>query len=274
MSSDLHELVAAYALDALDSDEHERFERHLAECESCTAQLAELQEAATALAFAVEGPEPPASLRGHILESVRAESSAKVIAFPNRRWALPAVATVAAAAACLAVGLGIWATSLSSSLDRERAAVQQARLAQDLDARAIKTLLGRDGNTPIAGLSNNGVLSVTPYRDAVLVICDPLKAPRGKAFEVWVIHEKKPRPAGLFTGAEGNCAVVVVKGRCPEGGSCGSNRRARRRSRQADDSDPLPRRSSLRWASQPSAHSRATFPRWYGCARPRGDGRS
>ena len=74
MSSDLHELVAPYALDALDADERADFERHLAECERCSAQLADLQEAVAALAFAVEGPEPPAALRGRILESAREEA--------------------------------------------------------------------------------------------------------------------------------------------------------------------------------------------------------
>jgi anti-sigma-K factor RskA len=218
MSSDLHELAAPYALDALDADERERFERHLAECERCSAQLVELQKAAGALAFAFEGPAPPPSLRGRILEAARAESGGKVVAFPRRRWALPAVATLAAVAACIAVGLGIWATSLSNSLDRERSAVDQARRAQSLDAAAIHTLLKGDGlQTPISGYSNNGVLSVTPYRYAVLVICDPLQAPQGKTFEVWVIQREKPRSAGLFTGAEGNCVVFRVKGHVPKG---------------------------------------------------------
>src|SRR5438445_1070265 len=113
MSSDLHELVAPYALDALDEDERERFERHLADCERCSAQLAELQEAAGALAFAAEGPAPSPALRERILDGARGT----VIPFPRRRWILPAVATVAAAAAAVAIGLGIWASSLSHSLD-------------------------------------------------------------------------------------------------------------------------------------------------------------
>src|SRR2546422_449482 len=41
MSSDLHELVAPYALDALDEDERERFERHLADCDQAAKLLAE-----------------------------------------------------------------------------------------------------------------------------------------------------------------------------------------------------------------------------------------
>ena len=48
---DLHDLTAAYALDALDADEAEAYERHLGQCEECREQLAELNEAAASLAF-------------------------------------------------------------------------------------------------------------------------------------------------------------------------------------------------------------------------------
>ncbi len=43
---DLHELSAAYALDALDSDERESYEAHLAGCEDCQRELATLSETA------------------------------------------------------------------------------------------------------------------------------------------------------------------------------------------------------------------------------------
>ena len=36
--TDLHEFVAAYALDALDDDERTEFERHLGTCERCAAE--------------------------------------------------------------------------------------------------------------------------------------------------------------------------------------------------------------------------------------------
>ena len=48
---DVHDLTAAYALDALEPAEAEAYEAHLGQCEECRAQLAELNEAATALAF-------------------------------------------------------------------------------------------------------------------------------------------------------------------------------------------------------------------------------
>jgi anti-sigma-K factor RskA len=208
MSSDLHELAAPYALDALDADERERFERHLAECERCSAQLVELQETVGALAFVAEGPVPPPSLRGRILESARAESSAKVIAFPRKQWALPAVATIAAVAACIAVGLGIWAGSLSRSLDRERSAKAGY-------ARAFELLGGGAQVKALAG--GEGALLVAPGGGkAALVVCGLSQAPAGRTYEAWVIEDKTPRPAGLFRGG-GGCPPVLLEREVPAG---------------------------------------------------------
>jgi anti-sigma-K factor RskA len=208
MSSDLHELVAPYALDALDAGERERFERHLAECESCSAQLADLQEAAGALAFAAEGPEPPPSLRKRILESARAEKAGKVVHFPRRKWALSAAAAIAAAAACAAIGLGIWANSLSRSLDRERSAKAGYE-------RAVE-LLG--GGAQLKRLADaEGGLLVTPGGgDAALVVCGLSPAPAGKTYEAWVVEGQTPRPAGLFHGGSG-CPPVLLDRPVPPG---------------------------------------------------------
>jgi anti-sigma factor RsiW len=40
MEADLHDLTAAYALDALDPDEAREYEAHLARCERCRAERA------------------------------------------------------------------------------------------------------------------------------------------------------------------------------------------------------------------------------------------
>ena len=200
MSSDLHELVAPYALHALDDDERERFERHLAGCERCTAELAELQQAVRGLAFAAEGAEPPPELRERVLDAARAEGGAEVIPFRRRRWALPAAAAVAAAAACVAIGLGIWAASLSRSLDRERDAKgAYERAAQLLAAKATaKPLSGADGSLLVAADGR-----------AALVVCGLAGAPSGKTYEAWVIRAGNPRPAGLFHGGRG-CSPLLL----------------------------------------------------------------
>src|SRR5271154_7099073 len=100
---ELHELTAAYALDARDADELETYERHLAGCESCRDELARIAPATAALAYAVPPKAPPAELRERILSAARAERANVV---PLRPRGSRAVVAVAAVAACVAVGLG------------------------------------------------------------------------------------------------------------------------------------------------------------------------
>src|SRR5258708_4007463 len=107
----LHELTAAYALDALDPDEERAYEAHLAGCERCRKELSSFRDVAGSLALAVEPAAPRAALRGRILDAARAERPNVVPLRP--RWAYP-VAAVAAVAACAAIGLGVWAAQLSS----------------------------------------------------------------------------------------------------------------------------------------------------------------
>jgi anti-sigma-K factor RskA len=187
MSNDPHDLLAAYALDALDDDERERFERHLPDCADCSEQLALLREPVAALAHATEGPVPRAA----------------VIKLPRRNWALGAVAAVAAAAACLAIGLGIWANSLSNSLDRERSA-----------GSVVNRLLAKNATTkPLIGA--NGSLIVARNGEAALYVCELANAPSAKTYEAWVITGNSPEPAGLFRGGSG-CSEVSLTQRVPK----------------------------------------------------------
>jgi anti-sigma-K factor RskA len=197
MSNDPHDLLAAYALDALDEDERERFETHLAGCEECIEQLALLREPVAALAYAAEGPVPPRELRDRIVEGARAEPRAAVIKLPRRNWALGAVAAVAAAAACLAIGLGFWANSLSNSLDRERRAT--SRLDQLFQENATaKPLIGANGSLIV---SRNG--------SGAILVCGLANAPSSKTYEAWVITGNSPVPAGTFRGGSG-CRPVFL----------------------------------------------------------------
>lgn len=194
MNDEPHDLVAPYALGALDQDELEDFERHLAGCEQCRTQLAELEEAATALAYAAEGPEPPQELRERILEAARRDGRATVIRFPKRSWLLPAATAAAAVAAVAAVAVGLWARSLSNDLDRER----DARRAQ---SRAIELLASDAERRPLSG--GRGALLLGADGRASLVVCDLERAPEGKTYEAWVVQNDTPRPAGLFNGGSG-----------------------------------------------------------------------
>jgi anti-sigma factor RsiW len=199
----MHDWTAAYALDALSDDEMREYEEHLATCERCREELARLGGAASALAFAVDSPAPPEALRSRILESARAERPNVVPLLP--RWTAATVA-VAAVAAIAAIGFGIWATSLSHSLDRERSARQK-----------VERLLAnpRATRTPVSG-KTSGTLLVSPRGEAALIVSRLPHAPSGKTYEAWVIANGKPQPAGTYDGG-GDTSLLSLERTVPKG---------------------------------------------------------
>jgi anti-sigma-K factor RskA len=158
-NDDLHDLTAAYALDALDEDERRAFEEHLGDCDDCRIELASLGETAGALALATEGPVPAPHLRDRIVSAARAEQP-KVVAMRPRRTRVYAAVVVAAAVA-LAIGLSVG-------------------------------LSGGGGGKKLA-------LTVHPGGIAQLDVSGFDHAPPGKVYEAWVIDGGKPVPAGVFT---------------------------------------------------------------------------
>ena len=186
----IHELSAAYALDALDSGDRRRFEEHLGQCADCRDDVASFHEAAAALAYDVDAPAPPQALRERILTKARAERPSNIVPLPSRRWGLPIATGVAAVAACAALAFGLWAASLQNELD---------------DRAAVIELTGADGS-----------LLVEPSGEAILTVDGLGRAPAGKTYEIWVIEDGQTRPSGLFPGAPGR-SVVPLTERVPDG---------------------------------------------------------
>jgi anti-sigma-K factor RskA len=186
----IHELSAAYALDALEGDDRRRFEDHLAQCGGCREDVTSFQAAAGALAYDVDAPAPPDALRQRILERARSEGPSNVVQFRPRRWALPVATGVAAVAACAALAFGLWAVSLNNELSDRAEAIE---------------LAGADGS-----------LLIEPSGEAMLIVNRLGRAPAGKTFEIWVIEEGRSLPAGLFPGAPGRSVVPLNRG-VPEG---------------------------------------------------------
>lgn len=175
--NDIHDLAAAYALNALDPEDRWTYERHLDTCERCREEVANLREGAAQLAYAATGPEPQPELRERILRAAREERPATVIPF-RRRYLFPMTAVAAAAAAVAAVGLGLWASSLRDEVDRQRVVAMQG-----------------GGRLVVSG------------DDAAIVACVE-QAPADKTYEAWVIRDDVPQPAGLFRG--GGCGTVEL----------------------------------------------------------------
>ena len=200
----MHDLTAAYALDALDSDESREYEDHLATCELCREELVHLGGAAGALAFAVESPAPPEALRSRILEAARAERPNVVPLRPRWMGVMPAVAAIAAIAA---IAIGIWAATLSSSLNQERSArAKVVRLLADPTQSRVR----------VSG-TRTGTLFVGPNGTATLVVSRLAPAPSGRTYEAWVIQNGKPVRAGTFAGGGTTAAVFQLDRTVPSG---------------------------------------------------------
>jgi anti-sigma-K factor RskA len=190
----VHELTAAYALDALDEEERRAFEGHLSECARCRHELADFSQTAALLAHGTPPASPPPALRERILAEARSDR-AKVIPFPRRpRLLLGTAAALTAVAATLAIAFGVRSASLSEDLDEARTAV--AVLA-DPAGRSV----------PLKGA--NGRLHVDSEGSAALVVQGLPPAPAGKTYELWVIREGSPTPAGLFEGDDERDLVLL-----------------------------------------------------------------
>jgi anti-sigma factor RsiW len=200
---DVHDLTAAYALDALGQDERETYEAHLAQCARCREELAGLGETAAALAFGVVSPPPPPHLRERILTTAAAERE-NVASLPMRRpWLVRSAAAAASIAACTAIGLGIWAASLSHSLDRARAA--------SASAQAIAQVLANPSSHQIALKGGSGTVAVDPAGRGVLIVRRLPAAPSGHTYEAWVIPAGgMPQKAGLFAGGDSTTMVPLA----------------------------------------------------------------
>jgi len=179
---DIHELTAGYALDALDPGERADYEEHLSSCERCREELQGFWHVSGALAHAAGGPMPPASLRERILEQARSERS-NVVPLRRPRFVVPALSSVAAVAAVAAIGLGLWANSLSRDLDR---------------VESERAVLGDPNARTFPSVSGKADLVVRPSGEAVLIVRTLPPAPEGKDYEIWIFEDGVPRRAGLF----------------------------------------------------------------------------
>jgi len=193
--SELHSLVALYALDALNESDARSFEEHLALCERCREELAALREAAAALAYATPPAAPPPQLKQRILEQARSERQNVLPLRRPQAWRTP-LGIAAAAAAAVALGLGVWSATRPAG------------------GNAFTRMLSQPG-AKVSALGRSGAVAVAPDGRAALALSVP-RAPSGKAYEAWVIQAGRARRAGLFDGGS-ETSVIGLDGRVPAG---------------------------------------------------------
>ena len=206
MTSDLHHLAAAYALDALDDDDRAAFEAHLSECDTCRRDIADFGATAARLADGV-ATSPPAHLRERVMGAVATtrqdppavpapESSAPVSSLAEhrrRRFSMATLLATAAAVVLFAVGAVVIMSQRGGGSD-----VGDVIAAPDA---VVSTLEGSPGTVRLVW---------SPERDQVAVFGNGLDAPgTGFVYELWAIADDTPIPSGLFVPDDGTIREVV-----------------------------------------------------------------
>ena len=205
MSTDVHTLSGAYALDALAPDEAEEFHRHLAECPACQEEVRELRKAAARMG-AAEAVAPPAGLRRRILAAAartpqlpprtpRATAGSRPVGRPGRgrRVWLGAVA----AAAVIVVGGVVGIQALQDDDPALAPAVTQVFQADDVRTATVET-------------ANGGELTVgvSPGRNEMAVDTRSLPSPgEGRVYQIWAVHGSEMVSAAVLDDPEAGAAM-------------------------------------------------------------------
>lgn len=199
MSADsMHDLAAPYVLDALDPQERGRYEAHLESCEACRVEVARLSSGVEAIAAEL-ATTPPASMKHGVMARIGAESE-DVAPLRRRRWfGIPPLVAAAAAVAVLVIGVvGLLTFDRADDVDR-------VLLAEDVVTVALEDTPAYEGRAVTATLSYS-----QEEMAAVAAFTGLPPTPEDLAYQLWVIDESGPAPAGVFSPGQDETVVVLL----------------------------------------------------------------
>jgi hypothetical protein len=202
VTSDVHHLAAAYALDALDDTERALFEAHYPDCEVCRVDVEEFR-ATTAVLAAAHAVPPSQDLKAKVMAEVARtrQLSPRVPPVPRAATRRPFVVLLAAAAAIALVFVGI---GIGKLLDT-RESGYAADAAAILDASDVR-IVDLDASVP-------GAFRVawSPTAGRAVVMADGLApASEEMAYELWLIDADGPHPMHLLDPAEDGSVRKVI----------------------------------------------------------------
>jgi anti-sigma-K factor RskA len=206
MTTELHTLSGAYAIDALSPEEAEEFRKHLAACTACCDEVRELREAA-ALMGASEASIVPTHLKAKIMAAADRTPQMPprvrhLRSVPGNKWAPRLLA--AAAAVILAVAAGIGYNAMQQPEHVMAAPVAQVFNASDAHQATVKT-------------TNGGEISVatSPSLGKMAVETDDLPdLGSSQVYQLWTLTDGRAASAGLLEDPDAGAAMAL-----PESGT-------------------------------------------------------
>jgi anti-sigma-K factor RskA len=205
--TDIHQLAAAYALDAVDERERAEFEAHYPTCQVCRSEVAGFRETLAQVAGA-EAVAPPSSLKAQVMAEITEtrqlspllpDSVIDLATHRQRRQHMLRIFTVAAAIVLVAAGAFVVGRSSNDSTGYADAA---AAVFSEPDTTTTKLSGTGTGSFKIAW---------SPSSKKAVILGDGLPDPgAGKAYELWLIDGTGPHAVRLLDKADGSEVRRVV----------------------------------------------------------------
>jgi anti-sigma-K factor RskA len=227
----------AYVLHALSDAENERFEAVLAGSEEARAEVTELADTAVELGLSIAPVDPPAELRGRILDRLSTTPQLAPLAEPasepaaqrleavaatggpaearaRRHWASRPISTLIAAAAAVALifGGGVAVNAVIQGQHASVTASQLSRIQAAGDARRSTVAVTTGGTATLIWSAS--------LKQSAIVLHGIDRLPGGKTYELWYIDKNGATPAGTFD-ASGSPQSVVLSGDMKAGDTVG-----------------------------------------------------
>jgi hypothetical protein len=204
------DLAAAVALDAHEPDDARRVEQHASECPDCAYHLAEFREVAAAIGTGVPQVDPPAALRGRLLEAVRHDEPGggpdprHMRGRRVRRIRFSAAWLVAAASFLCSLGAVVWVAQLQTQIgalqnDAQAARERAVRYDHVVEVLASDKLSIRPLQPAVLTMPSRGMLYLDPSSGTGMVMCHNLPPlEQGHAYQVWFVRGNERVSGGLL----------------------------------------------------------------------------
>ncbi|MGH3444720.1 MAG: anti-sigma factor [Nocardioidaceae bacterium] len=205
MSTELHTLSGAYALDSLSPEEVEAFRTHLEQCQACRDEVAELQATAAEMG-AGEATIPPPALRARVLAAASREPQLppqvrSIIALRSRRW-MPRFLTAAAAVVVIALAAVFGVGHLVGGGQ------------PTMSAAASRVFHAGDAQTSTAQTSNGGVITVAVSQQTGKMAVETDQLPSlgaRQAYQLWTIRGGTATSAGVVSDLSSGAAMPLPR---------------------------------------------------------------
>ncbi len=224
-------LYEEYALGVLEGEERAEMEAHLARgCEKCTAGVAKARGIVSQLAHAAPEAQPPASLRGKVLDAAKAspESARSVVSIEKPKVSepktlFPAWAWIAAAALALITGYTIrQMNNQNDQLAQLRkqmkfATMQNQALQNQLDLnRMVASVMLSPDSMPLKLMPKDKNMPMVhaylhPHMGVAITAEEMPSMPPARTLQLWFVPKSgKPVSAAIFHPDSGGQIALVA----------------------------------------------------------------